>query len=143
MTGLVLGSAPGYTLWLHETGTDRIEASSVNPISSYFQTAEISMLTAEQAKDTTLRVARVEPDFVQAGNMTMEVAGRQNARSDEVTSTAITFADIAGDPQEETLKMKEVRRLMSFKFSSNTVGGNYEMGEPVAHIAPDDSRVQT
>ena len=31
---------------------------------------------------------------------------------------------------------REIRREMRFRFESNTVGGNYQMGQIIAHIEP-------
>jgi hypothetical protein len=143
MTGLVANATPAYTLWLHESGTDRIEASSVNPIQSFFSTNEISMITQEESIDKSLRVARIEPDFVQVGDMTVTVVGRQNSRAPFVDGPTFTFGDTAPLPEDQTIKLKEIARLMTFKFESNTVGGNYEMGESLAHIEPADGRIQS
>lgn len=133
----------GYTLWQHETGFDRRIQNALEAIQSYFETAEISMLTAQQAMDKSIHVARIEPDFVQAGDMTVTVRGRINPRAPLNSGEVFTFPDTATDGDEETVKVKEVQRLMSFRFESNIVGGNYEMGEPLAHIEPADGRVQT
>jgi hypothetical protein len=31
---------------------------------------------------------------------------------------------------------REIRREMRFRFESNTLGGNYQMGQIIAHIEP-------
>ena len=136
-------TAQGFTIWQHETGTDRIEASDVQPIQSYFETAEMTMLAAEESSDSALRVARIEPDFVQTGNMTVSVKGRVNARAPIVEGEIFTFNDLATTGDEETVKVRDVRRLMSFKFESNVAGGDYEMGECYAHIEPADGRIES
>lgn len=133
-------STPGYGLWQHETGTDSINGSNIQPVRSYFKTAEISMLTQEQAKDKALRVGSVEPDFVQAGNLTLTVEGRQNARASDVSSAQFTITPTASIPAEQTVPLKEVRRLMSFKFESNVAGGDYQMGDTLAFIQEDEGR---
>lgn len=133
----------GYSLWQHETGTDRIEATDIQPIPSYFETAEISMVTAEQAMNKSLGCARIEPDFVQSGPMTVRVRGRSNSRAPIIEGETFTFPETASAPTEETVKTREVRRLMSFRFESNVAGGNYEMGEPIAHIEPADGRIES
>lgn len=134
---------PGFTLWQHETGTDKIEGTNIQPIPSFYETAEISMLTTEQAVDKSIRVARIEPDFVQSGEMTVTVRGRSNARAEAQDGETFTFPAVAATPTQQTVKVKEVKRLMSFKFASNTTGGDYESGENLAHIAPADGRVET
>jgi hypothetical protein len=130
----------GYTLWQHETGTDSISGSNIQPIQSYFKTAEISMLTQEQAKDAAMHVARVEPDFVQTGDLRLTIEGRQNARATDVASSAHTITAVANTPSEQTVPLKEVRRLMSFKFESNVAGGDYQMGDTLAFVQPDEGR---
>ncbi len=135
--------ANGVTLWQHETGVDKVRQNTIDPIPSFFETAEISLLTQEQAMDKSIHVARIEPDFVQSGDMTVAVKGRINARAPVVEGEIFTFPDTASDGDEETVKVKEVQRLMSFRFESNTAGGDYEMGEPLAHIQPADGRIET
>lgn len=143
MVDQYLTSTPGYTLWQHETGTDSINGSNIQPIRSYFKTAEISMLTQEQAKDKALRVGSIEPDFVQAGNLILTVEGRQNARAAEVVSSQFAVTPVASTPAEQTVPLKEVRRLMSFKFESNVAGGDYQMGDTLAHVQEDEGRSRT
>ena len=133
----------GYSIWQHETGTDRIEQSDVQPVPSFFETAEITLLTGEQAMNKSIHVGRIEPDFVQSGDMTVTVQGRVNARAPLLAGETFTFNDSATNGSEETIPVKEVQRLMSFKFESNVAGGDYEMGEPLAHVEPADGRVQS
>lgn len=133
-------TATGYTLWQHETGVDAIKGPIVEPIPSHFTTAEMSLLTEAQAMDKSLRVARVEPDFVQSGNMTLTVTGRANARAALQPGETFTFPDTATTAQEQVVNLKEIRRLMQFTFASNTPGGDYQMGQPVAFISPADGR---
>lgn len=130
-----------YTLWQHEIGVDAINGSSVQPVRSYFQTADLSMLTNDNATDKSLRVAYIEPDFVQVGDMTVEVTGRANARAPIQPGEIFTFPDVAADAAEQVVRVKEVRRLMRFKFESNTANGNYQMGQCIAHIEEADGRI--
>lgn len=136
-------STPGYTLWQHETGTDSINGSNIQPIRSFFETAEISMLTQEQAKDKALRVGSIEPDFVQEGNLTLTVKGRQNARAAAVASAQFTITQTAATPEQQTVPLKEVRRLMSFQFESNVTGGDYQMGDTLAFVQEDEGRTRS
>lgn len=142
MVDVDLTAAPGYTLWQHETGVDQINGAVVAPIPSHFETAEISLIAAEQPADKSLRVGRVEPDFVQTGSLTLTVRGRANARAPEqdgLTSTIMTPPD-PSNSQSEVVPLKEVRRLMSFKFESNVAGGDYQVGQSLAFIEPGDGR---
>lgn len=135
---------PLYTLWQHETGVDRVQMSTINPIESFFETAEIGMpVDDQQPNNKELRVARIEPDFVQAGPMTVNVRGRVNAKAPFIEDAAQTIVETASSGTEETVKMKTIRRLMSFKFTSNVQGGNYEFGETLAHVEPTGERLES
>jgi len=135
-------TANGRTLWQHETAFDKIRLSNISAIRSSFETHEFSLLD-QQVADKSLRVARIEPDFVQSGDMTVEVKGRANAKADVVTSDPETIFETPSSSDEETVKFKDIRRLMSFKFESNIGGGNYEMGKTYAHIEPADGRIES
>jgi hypothetical protein len=142
MTGLAPSASGSYPLWKHEeTSSDEINGTAINAIRSFFRTNEITMLDAQQAADKATRVALIEPDFVQSGDMSVTVIGRANARATEVASPPIVFPDDATDlPNQQILPLQEVRRLMSFQFESNVLGGDYEMGKCYAHVEPADSR---
>lgn len=140
MTG-VSADAGTYTLWQHEIGVNEINGSTVNPIPSYFETGDISLTTANDPKSRSLRVSMIEPDFVQSGDMTVQITGRANARAPEVTSEAMTFPAQAQTPQQQVTFHKDIRREMRFKFSSNTIDGDYQMGQPLAHVEPADGTV--
>ena len=131
----------GYSLWRHEDGVDETAGAAINPVLSYFVTSDISVAAAEQSKNKSLRIAMIEPDFVQSGDMSVEVTGRANARAPEVTSDPQTFPDVPQTPQEQVVFFKDIRRQMRFKFISNTVGGNYQMGLCLAHIEEADGTV--
>jgi hypothetical protein len=131
----------GYTIYQHETGVDAINGSSVLPIRSHFTTSEISMLVGDQAQSKSIHVARIEPDFVQVGDMTVQVSGRANARAPLQDGEIFTFPDEATTAEEQIVNVKEVRRLMTFTFETNTLNGDYQMGQCLAHIAPADGRV--
>jgi hypothetical protein len=136
--------SPMYTLWQHETGVDRVQVSDINPIESFFETAEIGMpVDDQQPNNKELRVARIEPDFVQSGPMTVNIRGRVNAKAPVIEDAAQTILETAADGTEETVKMKTIRRLMSFKFTSNVQGGDYEFGETLAHVEPAGERLES
>jgi len=132
-------SADGYKVWLHERGTDEIDGPTVNPIPSYFETADLSAIAKGQ--DSELRITRIEPDFVQSGDMQVYVTGRANARSPEVNGSTFTFPEDATLPYEQIVMLKEQRRELRARFSSNTVGGDYQMGQIIAYIGDGDGTV--
>lgn len=137
--------ASQYTLWRHEFGVDAQLGSDVSAIDSYFETSDIAMFKAEQGASLKgMRVARLEPDFVQTGNMTVTVKGRTTATAPYVTgSTHTMYPAPQIIPERQTVPLKDVQRLMRFRFESNVGGGNYWMGHTIAHMEPADERFQT
>lgn len=127
---------PGYRIWTHEQLTDEYDGPDVRPIRSYFETADLSTLV--QGRDEYIRISRVEPDFVQAGPMTVQVTGRANARAPEVTSTTFEFPETATTPQEQIVMLREQRRELRMRFESNSVYGDYQMGQIIGHVESGD-----
>jgi hypothetical protein len=129
-----------YKFWVHEVGTDEIDGTSINPILSYFETADMSLPVQSQT-NKALQVLMLEPDFVQSGDMTVQVMGRANARSPEVDGELKTIYETPQTPQEQVVYFKDQRREMRFRFTSNAIGGNYEMGLILGHVQPGDGTV--
>lgn len=138
-------TSTGFSLWQHETGVDEIDGAMVNPIPSFFQTADLSMMTAEKPTNQALSVAVIEPDFVQTGDMTVVVTGKSNARAPTQESVEKTFPADEGTllADDQIVRFKEERRELRFRFGTNTPGGNYQMGQPLVHLEPTDARVTT
>lgn len=130
-----------YKLWRHEFGVDEIDGQDVNAVRSYFETGDISLLTAKEPANRALLVQAVEPDFVQQGEMSFRVTGRMNARAPEVTGPIRQFPAVATSKQDEIIFVNEQRRQLRFRFESNTVGGDYQMGDCIAHVQPQDGRM--
>ena len=126
-----------YKFWVHEVGTDEIDGLTLNPIQSYFETADLSLPVTAQ-KNKALQVLMLEPDFVQSGDMTVAVHGRANARSPEVETVPMMFPETAQTPQEQVVFFKTQRRQLRFRFESNTLGGDYQMGLILAHLQEGD-----
>jgi hypothetical protein len=126
-----------YKFWVHEVGTDEIDGLTLNPIQSYFETADLCLPVTAQ-KNKALQVLMLEPDFVQSGDMTVQVRGRANARAPEVNGTHMTFVENPQTPQEQVVFLKTQRRELRFRFESNTLGGNYQMGLVLAHLQEGD-----
>ena len=144
MTGVDPSLDGTYKLWQNEFGYDELDGTQVNSIPSYFQTADITAVAdQQQPKNRALRVTYIEPDFVQSGVMTCQVTGRANARSPEVTSVEHEFVALQDvvTPEQQVLFFKETRREMRFIFKSNVVGGNYQMGQCIAHIETSDGTI--
>jgi len=126
----------GYKAWRHEFKVDEYDGQTVRPISSFFETSDLSTLVTGTNK--YLRCTTIEPDFVQSGPMTVNVTGRANARAPDVTSTTFTFPESAVEPYEQIVMLKEQRRELRIKFESNSLYGDYQMGQVIAHFDSGD-----
>lgn len=133
------GNQVGYKVWIHERGVDEVDGQFVYPIESYFETADLSNLI--QGKNKYVRITTIEPDFIQAGPMTVQVTGRANARAPEVYGTVFTFPEQATQPYEQIVMLKEQRRELRVRFTSNAVNGNYQMGQIIGHVDVGDGTV--
>jgi hypothetical protein len=131
---------PRYKFWVHEVGVDEIDGQSLQPIQSYFETSDIS-LPATQGVSKALQTLMIEPDFVQSGPLTVQITGRANARAQEVNGPVMTIVETPSTPQEQVIYFKEQRRELRFRFESNAIGGDYQMGLVLAHLQPGDGTV--
>jgi hypothetical protein len=131
---------PRYRFWVHEEGVDEIDGLARNPIQSYFETADLSLPVMSQT-NKALQALLLEPDFVQSGPMTVQVIGRANARAPEVYGPVMEIVENPQTPQEQVVFFKEQRRELRFRFESNCLGGNYQMGLVLAHVQPGDGTV--
>jgi len=139
LTGVVSSSGPGgsgFKVWQHEFKVDEYDGPSVSPIRSYFETSDLSTLVS--GNNRYLRITTIEPDFVQVGDMTVNVTGRANSRAPEVIGTTFTFPETATEPYEQIVMLKEQRRELRVRFESNSLYGDYEMGQIIAHFDSGD-----
>lgn len=140
-TGTVANYAQNFSMFVHEKGLNAVVGETEQAIESYFQTADFGYPTggAQQNDIKGLnrwtRLIRIEPDFVQSGDMTVEVIGREFATQPDTYSAPYTFS-----PTTDKIDMREQRRQISLKFASNTLNGNYEMGRVILHTEPGDVR---
>lgn len=136
----IIYTSDNYKFWQHETGVNEIDVNVLNAIQSYFETADISDLIM-QGKNKSLRCELLEPDFVQSENMTVQIVGRANARSKEIRGEIKTIVPDPSTPFEQVIFFKEIRREMRFRFESNIIDGDYQMGQVIAHIEEADGTV--
>ncbi len=117
------------SLWQHEIGTDEVKGESLSAIYSSFETSDIGLVTGGPTAPSAvgdnfwLHLSRVEPDFIQAGEMEMYITGRPFAQSTDVTTGPYLF-----DPDTGKIDLREQRRELRLKFVSNVQGGNYQLG---------------
>jgi hypothetical protein len=118
------------SLYQNEIGTDKVSGALSVAIESYFETNDLGLVSGGPSQPSPvgenkwLRLERVEPDFVQSGDMELYVTGRSFAQSQDVTSSAYTFTPTTGK-----VDMREQRRELRLKFVSNVTGGNYQVGK--------------
>lgn len=130
-----------YTLWKHESGTDEIYTTNVNAIRSSFTTNNLGWVTGGPGNpqlsgdNRWLRLERVEPDFVQSGDMNLYVTGQGYADDVDQISDPYVF-----DKNTLKIDMREQRRLLRLKFESNTFNGDYYMGKVLLSADQGDER---
>jgi hypothetical protein len=118
------------SLYQNEIGTDKVSGALSVAIESYFETNDLGLVSGGPSQPSPvgenkwLRLERVEPDFIQSGDMDLYVTGRPFAQSQDVTSSAYTFTPTTGK-----VDMREQRRELRLKFVSNVTGGNYQVGK--------------
>jgi hypothetical protein len=102
----------------------------------------MSLLTPSGgSKNKWIRVESIEPDFIQSENMTVQLTGRANAKALEVPGPERTIFAKPSTPYEQVVWFKEERRELRFKFTSNTINGDYQMGQVIAHVGEADGNV--
>jgi hypothetical protein len=137
----VFPTTSGYAMWQHEFGTDRVEPTGQTAIPAYFTTCDISWVGGNPAQDELkgvnrrLHLRRVEPDFVQSGEMTLEVIGKPFAQSTETNSPVFTFTSDTGK-----VDLRIENRETRLKFGTNVAGGSYQMGRVLITAELGDER---
>ena len=139
------GSTPNangdYSSYAEEYGHNAIEDGNEVAIPSYFETSEFGYPTggptgeAPQGVNNWIRTSRIEPDFVQVGDMQMTVRSREFAAAPVVNSEVYTFS-----PTTELIDLRHQARHITMKFESNTLNGDYHMGRVLLHVEPGDLR---
>lgn len=130
-----------YSIYTHETGTDQILFDGTKlPIQSYFETGDISFCAQGPAGSWTgvnrwVSLEQLEPDFIQTGNLTLTVQGREYSRGNVTVSDPIIIT-----PNTEKVNPRVQKRHMTLRFESNELGGYYEMGQPLLTLSIGDAR---
>jgi hypothetical protein len=125
----------------HEIGTDAINGQNVSAIESYFETNDLGLVSGGPSQPTAdgqnrwLRLERVEPDFVQSGDMSLIVTGPPFAQGVDKESVPYVFG-----PNTGKIDMREQRRELRLKFISNTAGGDYQLGKLLLNAEVGDAR---
>ena len=129
------------SLWQHEIGTDAVIGQTQNAIFSMFETSDIGFVTGGPVQSSLMgdnfwmHIDRVEPDFVQSGDMSLYIIGRPYAQAEDQVSGAYTFS-----PDTHKVDMREQRRELRLKFTSNVEGGDYQLGVLLLSVTFGDTR---
>lgn len=129
------------TLWQHEIGTDEVVFTSSSAIDSFFETSDLGFVAGGPSQVSPVgdnyfvNLERVEPDFVQQGEMTVQVTGRPYAQSDDVASEEYVFDATTGK-----IDMRQQRREIRLRFRSNVSGGSFQMGKVLLSVTLGDVR---
>lgn len=129
------------SLYQNEIGTDKVVGPLAVAIESYFETNDLGLVSggpsdpSRVGENRWLRLERVEPDFIQSGDMSLYVTGRPFAQTEDVTSDPYVFSSTTGK-----IDMREQRRELRLRFTSNVAGGNYQLGKVLLDADVGDSR---
>lgn len=134
------GNKTYFNMWQHESGVDEVNGTSLASINSSFTTAPISNLTAQQPADATLSLEMFQPDFIQSGDMTVQVLKQNNARAPIVNGTLATIQVSPTTPLNQIVPLKDTAKILRLQVVSNTVGGNFQDGRSVLSVNTDGER---
>jgi hypothetical protein len=82
-----------------------------------------------------IRIERIEPDFLQQGEMSVIVTGRPFAQGEDKESSPYVFG-----PNTGKVDMREQRRELRLRFISDVAGGNYQLGKLLLNAEIGDVR---
>jgi hypothetical protein len=129
------------SLWQHETGTDEVKFTFSNAIESYVETSDLGWVAGGPSQPSPvgenrwLHLERIEPDFIQSGQMEVYVTGRPYAQAPDYTTGPYTF-----EPGTTKVDLREQRREIRLKFVSNVSGGDFQMGKVIVNADIGDTR---
>ena len=129
------------SLFQNEIGTDKVVGALSVAIESYFETSDLGLVAGGPSQPSPvgenrwLRLERVEPDFIQEGDMELYITGRPFAQIADETTGPYTFSSSTGK-----IDMREQRRELRLKFVSNVAGGDYQVGKVLLDADVGDSR---
>jgi len=131
----------GYSVWQQEFGQNVIGDNGEEAVYASVTTCDVSWVGGSPSAKSAvsinrrLHLRRVEPDFVQSGNMDMNVIGRKFARGDVEISGPYTFT-----PTDGKIDLRVEYREAKLQFESNVVDGNFEMGRVLVTAEIGDER---
>jgi len=125
----------------HEYGWDKTVEQVTTPVVSSFTSCNFGIAVgtpfddAPKAVDVMTRIQRIEQDFNQAGDISLDVIGRSFAQDPDVLLNTYTLT-----PTSSFQDTVDQARILKLKFTSNALGGFYEQGQMMVKISPGDER---
>lgn len=133
-----------YNMWEHEQGTDEINGTIPVSVPSSFTTNPMTSFESDPPKNVGITLGQMMPDFVQTGPITVTVLKQNNANGPVYQGTTATIYDNptteTGNQLDQVLNFKDTAKLIQLQFTSNVLGGNYQMGKVMIDIQPDGER---
>lgn len=125
-----------YGIWMHEYGVDKDINGLKYAIPAWCRSSYVSFTKINPENNFQLRTRRVLPDFVQSGDMTLEIFnyGFPSQKVPEI-SRAYKFG-----PETRKIDVSTQGMYSSYKFMSNEVGGDYLMGDVIINATKGDTR---
>lgn len=129
------------SVYRHETGYDKVVGQTETSIKASFTTCNFGLAVAGPIEDvpqtlnTMTQLSRLEPDFHQVGDLTIDIIGKSYANQEygvlESLVSSETTAFISPRKQE---------RILQVRVTSDTLGGFFELGETLMLLEPGDER---
>lgn len=137
------GGVNGWRIFQHETGADAVINGQQLAIPSYFETSRLGIATSgahgqQQPPNVQTRVVNLEPDFVQAGSVTVTVKGVSYPHDATVQSSDAKTFD-ASQPSG-LVSLRSQYRIPWLRFESNEQGGDFHMGKTHVQLEAGDER---
>jgi hypothetical protein len=131
----------GYVIWEQEFGKNKVTATEEFAIDSFVETCDISWVGGTPASDEPMGVnrrmhlTRIEPDFKQVGDMELTIVGRPFANDGVEEKGPFTYTPTSGK-----VDLRAEYRLVSLRWRSNVIDGDYEAGRTLITAEFGDER---
>jgi len=131
----------GYVIWEQEFGKNKVTATEEIAIDSFVETCDISWVGGTPASDEAMGVnrrmhlTRIEPDFKQVGDMELTIVGRPFANDGVEEKGPFTYTPTSGK-----VDLRVEARLVSLRWRSNVINGDYEAGRTLITAEFGDER---
>lgn len=129
-----------FNMWEHEQGTDEINGTIPVSVLSSFTTSAFTNFNAVPPNDLSTTVRAIQPDLIQTGDMTVTVIKQNNATHQPYLGNSATIYANPVNALDEITNLKDTAKIINLRFSSNALGGNYQMGQTMMDIVTDSER---